>query len=338
VGSGANMQGGEEMRLVTMLGSAAVVILISAGVGSAAWAQQYPTKPIRIVAPFGPGGLVDVLARAAGEKLRASLGQPIIVDNRPGSGGNIGADIVARAEPDGYTLLMSSAGILSINEALYPKMTFNPQTAFTPVTLVAEMNMLAVVSTASPIKTANDLIAAARKDPGKLNFGSPGNGTTGHLGMELFQHAAKVKLTHVPYKSAAEAVLAVIGNQIQGVFDNPPTVLPHIRAGRLRALAYAAPKRFVLLPDLPTFDEAGLKGFEASSWFGLVAPAKTPRPVVNLLAKETGKALREPDVQNRFADLGATLVGNTPEQFGVFIRSETKKWHAVVTAANIRLQ
>jgi tripartite-type tricarboxylate transporter receptor subunit TctC len=216
-------------------------------------------------------------------------------------------------------------------------MPFNPQTAFTPVSLVAEMNMLAVVNNASPIHTAGDLIAAAKKDPGKLNFGSPGNGTTGHLGMELFQYAAKVKLTHVPYKSAAEAVLALVGNQIQGVFDNPPTVLPHIRAGRLRALAYAAPKRFALLPEVPTFDESGLKGFEASSWFGLVAPANTPRPVVMLLAKETGSALREPDVQKRFADLGANLVGNTPEQFGTFIRAETKKWHAVVKAADIRL-
>ncbi|MGH8700346.1 MAG: Bug family tripartite tricarboxylate transporter substrate binding protein, partial [Burkholderiales bacterium] len=238
------------MSVWTMLGRAAIAVLIFTGLAGAAWAQQYPTKPIRIVAPFGAGGLVDVLARAVGEKLRASLGQPVIVDNRPGSGGNIGADIAAKAEPDGYTLLMSSAGILSINEALYPKMPFNPQTAFTPVSLVAEMNMLAVVNVASPVRTAGDLIAAARKEPGRINFGSPGNGTTGHLGMELFQHAAKVKLTHVPYKSAAEAVLAVIGNQIQGVFDNPPTVLPHIRAGRLRALAYAAPKRFALLPDV----------------------------------------------------------------------------------------
>jgi len=328
------------MRSVVLVGSAAAAVLVFAVSGSAAWAQsgQYPTKPIRIVAPFGPGGLVDVLARAVGEKMRASLGQPVIVDNRPGSGGNIGADIVARAEPDGYTILMSSAGILSINEALYPKMPFNPQTAFTPVSLVAEMNMLAVVNSGSPLRTANDLIAAARTEPGKLNFGSPGNGTTGHLGMELFQYAARVKLTHVPYKSAAEAVLALSGNQIQGVFDNPPTVLPHIRAGRLHALAYAAPKRFPQLPDVPTFDESALKGFEASSWFGLVAPAKTPRPVVSLLAQETAKALREPDVQKRFADLGATLVGNTPDQFGVFIRAETKKWHAVVKAADIRLQ
>jgi tripartite-type tricarboxylate transporter receptor subunit TctC len=323
------------MRNTRKVGLVLAAALIAAGGASA---QQYPTKPVRIVAPFGAGGLVDVLSRAVGEKLRASLGQPIIVDNRPGSGGNIGADIVAKAEPDGYTLLMSSAGILSINEALYPKMSFNPQTAFAPITLVAEMNMLAVVNSGSPIKTAGDLIAAARKEPGKLNFGSPGNGTTGHLGMELFQHAAKVKLTHVPYKSAAEAVIALMGNQIQGVFDNPPTVLPHIRAGRLRALAYAAPKRSPLLPDVPTFDEGALKGFEASSWFGLAAPAKTPRAVVNLLAKETGRALREPDVQSRFADLGATLVGNSPEQFGAFVRSETKKWHSVVKAADIKLQ
>ena len=326
------------MRNTMKIGLMLAAALVAAGMASRASAQQYPTKPVRIVAPFGAGGLVDVLSRAVGEKLRASLGQPIIVDNRPGSGGNIGADIVAKAEPDGYTLLMSSAGILSINEALYAKMPFNPQTAFAPITLVAEMNMLAVVNSGSPIKTAGDLVAAARKEPGKLNFGSPGNGTTGHLGMELFQHAAKVKLTHVPYKSAAEAVIALMGNQIQGVFDNPPTVLPHIRAGRLRALAYAAPKRSPLLPDVPTFDEGALKGFEASSWFGLAAPAKTPRAVVNLLAKETGRALREPDVQGRFADLGATLVGNSPEQFDAYVRSETKKWHAVVKAADIKLQ
>jgi tripartite-type tricarboxylate transporter receptor subunit TctC len=326
------------MRSTKKVGIALATVLVAAGMASGASAQQYPTRPVRIVAPFGAGGLVDVLSRAVGEKLRASLGQPIIVDNRPGSGGNIGADIVAKAEPDGYTLLMSSAGILSINEALYPKMSFNPQTAFAPITLVAEMNMLAVVNSGSPIKTAGDLIAAARKEPGRLNFGSPGNGTTGHLGMELFQHAAKVRLTHVPYKSAAEAVIALMGNQIQGVFDNPPTVLPHIRAGRLRALAYAAPKRSPLLPDVPTFDEGALKGFEASSWFGLAAPAKTPRAVVELLAREAGRALREPDVQNRFADLGATLVGNSPEQFGAFVRAETKKWHSVVKAADIRLQ
>jgi len=325
------------MHLASTLARALLTALMAGGMTAAA-AQQYPVKPIRIVAPFGPGGLVDVLARALGEKMRASLGQPVIVDNRPGSGGNIGADIVAKAEPDGYTLLMSSAGILSINEALYSKMPFNPQTAFVPVTLVAEMNMLAVVSSGSPIKTAGDLIAAARKEPGKLNFGSPGNGTTGHLGMELFQHAAKVKLTHVPYKSAAEAVIALMGNQIQGVFDNPPTVLPHIRAGRLRALAYAAPKRLPLLPEVPTFDESALKGFEASSWFGMVAPARTPRPIVAVLAKEVGRAVREPDVEKRFADLGAILVGNTPEQFGTFIRAETRKWHAVVKAADIRLQ
>jgi tripartite-type tricarboxylate transporter receptor subunit TctC len=325
------------MHLASTLARALLTALMAGGMTAAA-AQQYPVKPIRIVAPFGPGGLVDVLARALGEKLRASLGQPVIVDNRPGSGGNIGADIVAKAEPDGYTLLMSSAGILSINEALYSKMPFNPQTAFVPVTLVAEMNMLAVVSSGSSIKTAGDLIAAARKEPGRLNFGSPGNGTTGHLGMELFQHAAKVKLTHVPYKSAAEAVIALMGNQIQGVFDNPPTVLPHIRAGRLRALAYAAPKRLPLLPEVPTFDESALKGFEASSWFGMVAPARTPRPIVALLAKEVGRAVREPDVEKRFADLGAILVGNTPEQFGTFIRAETRKWHAVVKAADIRLQ
>ncbi len=305
---------------------------------SAALAQHtYPAKPIRMVAPFAAGGLVDVLARAVGEKLRPALGQPVIIDNRPGAGGNIGADVVAKAEPDGYTLLMSSAGILTINESLYTKMPFNPAAAFAPVSLVAEMHMLMVVGQNYPAKTVAEFIALAKKDAGKINFGSPGNGTTGHLGMEMLQTAAGIKITHVPYKSAAEAVLAVIGGQIQGVMDNPPTVLNHIRAGTLRAVAVASPRRLPQLPEVPTFDEAGLKGFEASSWFGVVAPANTPRAVITRLNTEIVRALREADMQNRFTGLGARLAGNTPEEFAAYIRSERAKWSKIVRDANIRL-
>ena len=316
--------------------TAAVMLLIAS---HAALAQQaYPSRPIRVVAPFAAGGLVDVLARAVGDKLRPALGQPIVVDNRPGAGGNIGADLAARAEPDGYTLLMTSAGILTINQFLYTKMPFDPVTAFTPISRVAEMHMLMVVNPAFPARTVTDFISLAKKDAGRINFGSPGNGTTGHLGMEMLQVAAGIKLTHVPYKSAAEAVLAVIGGQIQGVMDNPPTVLQHVRAGTLRAVAVASPVRLPQLPDVPTFDEAGLKGFEASSWFGMVAPAKTPRPVIERLNREIVRALREPDMQNRFTSLGARLAPDTPEEFAAYIKSERAKWGKIVRGANITLQ
>ena len=301
-------------------------------------AQAYPVKPVRLVAPFAPGGLVDVLARALSEKLRVSLGQPVVVDNRPGAGGNIGADLVARAEPDGYTLLMSSAGILTINQFLYRKMPFDPAQAFVPVSLVAEMHMLMVLSPAFPAQRLPDFIAAARKEPGRIVFGSPGNGTTGHLGMEMLQAAAKIKLTHAPYRSAAEAITAVLGGQIQGAMDNPPIVLQHVKAGKLNAIAVASPRRLPQLPEVPTFDEAGLKGFEASSWFGVVAPARTPRETVSRLNVEIGRALREADVQSRFENLGARLAPNTTEEFGRFIRAEREKWEKIIRGANISLQ
>ena len=319
------------------LGAIALSLAASAAF-SASPVKNYPEKPIRVIAPFGAGGLVDVLSRAVGDKLRPALGQPLVVDNRPGAVGNIGAEIAAKAEPDGYTILMTSAGILTINQFLYTKMAFDPATAFTPVTLVAEMHMLMVLNPNFPARTAGDFLARARTEPGKIAFGSPGYGTTGHLGMEMLQFAAGIKLNHVPYKSAAEAALAVIGGQIQGVMDNPPTVLPHIRAGRLRAMAVASPRRLPQLPDVPTFDEAGLKGFEASSWFGLVAPAKTPRAAIRRLHGETARALASPDMQQRFGDLGARLVGNSPQEFAKFILSERAKWERIVRGANIRLQ
>ena len=298
----------------------------------------YPVKPVRFIAPFAPGGLVDVLARALSERLRASLGQPIVVDNRPGAGGNIGADLVARAEPDGYTLLMSSAGILTINQFLYRKMPFDPAQAFTPVSLVAEMHMLMVLHPGFPAQQVADVIALARKDPGKIVFGSPGNGTTGHLGMEMLQVAAKIKLTHAPYRSAAEAITAVMGGQIQGAMDNPPTVLQHVKAGKLRAVAVASPRRLPQLPDVPTFDEAGLKGFEASSWFGVVAPARTPQATVHKLNAEIGRALRDAELQNRFDNLGARLAPDSPEAFAAFIRAERAKWEKIIRGADIALQ
>ena len=297
---------------------------------------QYPNRPVRVVAPFAPGGLADVLSRAVGERLQKQLGQPFVVENRPGAGGNIGADVVARSEPDGHTLLMSSAGILTINQFLYATMPFDPAAAFAPVSVVADMPMLLVVRRDLQAGDVREFMDLARSTPGGLFFGSPGHGTTGHLGMELFMHAARVKLQHVPYKSAAEAVQAAIGGQTHAMFDNPPTVMAQIKAGGLRALGVAAKSRIAQLPDVPTISEAGLPGFEASSWFGLVAPARTPRPVVERLATETAKALQDPEMQARFGALGARLVGNTPEEFARRIAEERPRWGEVIKSAGIK--
>src|SRR5262245_9470439 len=241
-----------------------------------ALAQAYPNRPIRMIAPFPAGGLVDVLARALGDELAKSLGQPIIVENKPGAGGNLGADLVAKAAPDGYTLLMTSPGIQSINQFLYKSMPFEPESAFVPISLVADMPMLVVVHPKVPVKTLRELIHFARANPGKLNFGSAGVGTTGHLGQALLTHVAKINLTHIPYRGAAPSVTDLIAGQIDGVVDNPPTVMPHIRAGTIIPLALAAKERLSVLPDLPTSLEAGLPAWQASSWFGVVAPAGTP--------------------------------------------------------------
>ncbi len=323
-------------RLVTLF-SCAFAGLLAAGASQPGLAQAWPAKPVRIVAPFAAGGLADVLARAVGERLTAGIGGPFIVENRTGAGGNIGADAVAKAEPDGHTLLMSSAGILTINASLYRKMPFDPETAFAPITVVADMPMLLLVRADSPARTPTDLVALARKEPGKLFFGSPGNGTTGHLGLEMLKSVAKVDIGHVPYKSAAEAVTAAIGGQTAGMFDNPPTVMSQMRAGSLRALGVAAAQRMPQLPDVPTLAEGGLPGFEASSWFALVAPAKTPAPIISRLHQETAKALRTPEMQQRFGPLGARLVGNTPEEFASFIVSERAMWDRLIKSAGIKL-
>lgn len=297
---------------------------------------SYPSKPVKIVAPFAPGGLADVLARATGERLQRSLGQPVIVENRPGAGGNVGADAVARAEADGYTLLMSSAGILTINEFLYEKMAFDPRTAFTPVSIVADMPMLLVVRADQPARDAGEFIKLAKEK--SLFYGSPGHGTTGHLGMELFMHATGIKLQHVPYKSAAEAVQAALAGQTAAMFDNPPTVMAQVRSGGLRALGVAAKERIAPLPNVPTLSESGVPGFEASSWFGLVAPARTPPSIVERLAADTALAVRDAEMQKRFSDLGARLVGDTPAEFGRRVAQERARWGDVIKAAGIRLQ
>jgi tripartite-type tricarboxylate transporter receptor subunit TctC len=293
---------------------------------------------IKIVAPFPAGGLVDVLARAVGEELQKSLGQTVLIENRPGAGGNTGANAVATAEPDGHTLLMSSAGILTINEFLYARMPFDPSKAFAPITVVAAMPMLVVVHPKVGVSNLKEFLDKVRSDPGKLNFGSPGNGTTGHLGLVMLMRAGGLEIAHVPYRGAAPAIQDLIAGQIDGVVDNPPTVMGHISAGTLRALAVAAKSRLAVLPDIPTSAEAGLPGFEASSWFALVAPAATPKPVIARLHTDTVRALRLPALEGRFGKLGARLVGNSPEEFARLIASDRESSGKILKPAGIKLQ
>jgi tripartite-type tricarboxylate transporter receptor subunit TctC len=323
---------------VVRVGLLALFGLVACGLASAPAQTAYPDRPVHLVAPFPAGGLADVLARAVGDELTRSLGQPVVVENRAGAGGNVGAEIVARAAPDGYTLMMASAGILTANQYLYAQMPFDPATAFAPVAIVADMPMLLVVNPKVAANSLADLIALARAAPGKLNFGSPGIGTTGHLGLAMFMQVAGVELTHVPYRGAAPAIQDLLAGQIDGVVDNPPTVIGHIRDGRLRPLAVAATRRMALLPDLPTAAEAGLPHYEASSWFGIVAPAATPAPVIARLHREIVAALATPKMQARFADAGARLVGNSPEEFAARIRAERIGWEKVIREAKITAQ
>src|SRR6185437_3088092 len=301
------------------------------------WAETYPDRPIHIIAPFPPGGLVDVLARALGDEMSRSMGQPVVVENKPGAGGNIGADIAAKAAPDGYTLLMTSPGIQSINQFLYKSMPFDPDKAFVPISMVADMSMVVVVHPKTGITTLKQLVDFAHAHPGKLNFGSAGIGTTGHLGLELLMHAGHMKFTHVPYKGAAPSVTDLIAGQIDGVVDNPPTVLAHIKAGSIRALAVAGKERLSVLPDVPTAAEAGLPDWEASSWFGLVAPAGTSKAIVDRLHAEVVKAVKSPRIQ-KMRDRGMRIVGDTPKEFGDLIVAERKKWGEIITSAHITVQ
>jgi len=312
------------------------VAIVALWVAAPAAAQTFPDRPIRLIAPFPAGGLADVLGRAVGDEISKTLGQTVIIENRSGGGGNTGADAVAKAEPDGYTLLMSSAGILTANPYLYSKMPFDAETAFAPVSNVADMSMLVVVRSDLAQKSLKDLVAFARSNPNKLNFGSAGIGTTGHLGLAMLMHAAGIKLTHVPYRGAAPSITDLLAGQIDGVVDNPPTVLPHIRSGRLRALAVAARGRLPLLPDVPTAAEAGVPNYEASSWFGVMAPARTPQPIIERLHKELAAAVRTPAMQERFASSGARLIGDTPAEFAARIKKERAMWGEIIGAANIK--
>jgi tripartite-type tricarboxylate transporter receptor subunit TctC len=314
-------------------GLAAVLMLVTA----LSSAQTYPTKPIRLVVPFPPGGATDILARDVAQKLTEAWGQSVIVDNRPGAGGNIGSELVAKSAPDGYTLEMGTVGTHAINASLYAKMPYDHVKDFTPVILVAGVPNVLVVTPSLPVNSVAELIAYAKANPGKLNFASSGNGTSIHLSGELFKVMAGVQMTHIPYKGSAPALQDLIAGQVQLMFDNLPPSLPQIKAGKLRALAVTSLARAPALPDVPTLAESGLPGFEASSWFGILAPAGTPAPIVAKLNAEVAKWLATPEAKEKLLKQGANPAGGTPEDFAKHIAAETAKWAKVVKDSGAKI-
>ena len=306
-------------------------------VATAASAQTYPTKPIRLVVPFPPGGATDILARDVAQKLTEAWGQQVIVDNRPGAGGNIGSELVAKSAPDGYTLEMGTVGTHAINASLYAKMPYDHVKDFVPVILVAGVPNVLVVNPAVPANSVAELIAYAKANPGKLNLASSGNGTSIHLSGELFKFMAGVQMTHVPYKGSAPALQDLIGGQVQLMFDNLPPSLPQIKAGKLRALAVTSLARAPALPDVPTMAEAGLPGYEASSWFGVLAPAGTPPAIVTKLNAEIARWLATPEAKEKLSKQGANAAGGTPEDFAKHIAAETAKWAKVVKDSGAKI-
>jgi len=300
-------------------------------------AQAYPTRPIRLVVPFPAAGTTDILARAAAQKLTEAFGQAVVVDNRPGAGGNIGSDLVAKSAPDGYTLLMGTVGTHAINPSLYSKMPYDHIKDFVPVVLVAGVPNVLVVNPALPVNSVADLIKLAKDKPGTINFASSGSGTSIHLSGELFKTMAGVDMMHVPYKGSSPALTDLIGGQVQIMFDNLPSSLPQIKGGKLRAVAVTSMKRAPALPDVPTINESGLPGFEASSWFGILAPAGTPAPIVARINAEVNKWLQSADAREKLLGQGAEAAGGSPEQFAAYIRSETEKWAKVVKASGAKV-
>jgi tripartite-type tricarboxylate transporter receptor subunit TctC len=318
--------------------SVIALLCLGAAAHSTATAQPatYPTKPIRLVVPFTPGGSTDILARAIGQELTKAWGHSVIVDNVPGAGGAIGADKVAKAPGDGYTLLMGHIGTLAVNPSLYPKLPYNPVKDFAPVAGVARVPNVLVVHPAVPAKDVRELVALAKAKPGQLNYGSGGNGSAANLATEYFKLQTGVAIVHIPYKGTAPAVTDLIGGQIQVLFTGAPAVIGHIKSGQLRALAVSSPKRLDALPDLPTVAESGYKDFEADQWYGVVAPAGTPREAISKLNAQINAALNTPELKARLAAEGAVAMPGTPEAFGQLMTREITRWKPVITSGRVK--
>ena len=318
-------------------GVAALVALLP-GAGPAAQAADYPTRPVTLVVAFPPGGPSDVLARIIGKKLEQILGQPFVIENRPGAGGNVAAEQVARAAADGYTLLNGNNSILATNAALYKKINFDPQADFAPISLIGSQASILVVNPDVKANSMAELIALAKANPGKINYASSGFGAAAHLAGELFKAEAKIDIVHVPYKGAGPALQDVIAGHVQMMFATSASVVGHIRSGKVRPLAVTTLKRTALLPDLPTIDELGIKGFDATTWHGLVAPAKAPKEVIAALNRAMVQALHDPVVVKQLGDLGVDISASTPEEFAAYIKSEIPKWTAIIKASGAKVE
>ena len=327
-------------RLLLTLAPAALPVAVAAtllGAASVARAQAWPAKPIRLVVPFPPGGGTDLIARETAQRVGAATGWTFVIENRPGAGGNLGVDVAAKAAPDGYTIVLGQTSNLAINPTLYAKMPYDPLKDLAPIVLVANAPLVMVTGMGTPHKTLADTVAAAKAKPGSLNFASPGNGTVAHLTSELFQKAAGIETQHVPYKGAAQALTDVISGTVDLYMSSVPTLLGQIKQGKLRPLAVTSAKRVDDLPNVPTINESGYKGFDAVTWFGLLAPAGTPRDVIAKLNAEFNKALQNPELRKKLGDEGADPAGGTPEQFAALIRDEIPRWGKVVRDSGAKI-
>src|SRR3954454_19605865 len=300
-------------------------------------AAEYPTRPVTLIVAFTPGGPSDVLARILGKKLEQLLGQPFVIENRPGAGGNIAAELAARAMPDGYTLLMGNNSILATNASLYRKVNFDPEKDFAPISLIGSQANILVVNPALPVHSMCELIALAKQKPGQINFASSGYGAAAHLSGELFKAQAHIDIVHVAYKGAAPALQDVIAGHVQMMFATAASVVGHVHDGLVRPLAVTTLTRTAVLPDIPTVAELGLAGFDATTWHGLVAPAATPKDVIDTLHRATVAALNDPEIRKALGELGVDVAGSSPAEFSAYIRTEIPKWRAVVQAAGARL-
>jgi tripartite-type tricarboxylate transporter receptor subunit TctC len=314
----------------------AVCAAIGCGVPGTAAPQAYPAKPVRIVVGFPAGGPTDIVTRTLAPKLTEALGQTVLVDNRGGAGGVIATEQVAKAPPDGYTLLMGTIGGIAVAMSLIPNRGYDTLRDLVPITQAVTVTNLLVVHPTVPAKTVKDLLAMARAKPGRLNYASSGNGTVTHLAGELFKLMGKVDVVHVPFKGGAPALTALVSGEVDMSYENSLVVTPHVKAGKVKAIAVTGTKRSQLMPELPTISESGLPGYNASGWYGLFAPAATPKPVVARLSQEAVKALRMPDVVRTLSSQGAEPVANTPDEFGAFVKAEITKWAKVVKLANMK--
>ena len=300
-------------------------------------AQSYPAKPVRLIVPFTPGGSTDILARTLAQQLTVAWNQQVLVENRAGAGGTIGADAVAKAAPDGYTLLMGHIGTLAVNVALYPKLPYNPTRDFSPVSLVAIVPNVLLVHPSVPVKSVQEFLAYVRANPGKVNYGSGGNGSAAHLAVEYFKLQTKTDFVHIPYRGTGPMVTDLLAGQITMTMTGVLPTLPHIQSGKMRALGVSSTKRVSALPNIPTVGEAGVPGFDATQWYGLVAPAGTPRAVIEKLNTDTRAAMQSKEIRERLESEGAIAESNSPEQFAAFIAAEIKRWGAVVRASGMQV-